>query len=328
MPEFSLFLLNPNAPFHLGERGVGLEETSIIAHSDTVFGAICWAWRLLHGEDDLVDLLNLYNQFRPPFIISSAFPFIGKTLLLPKLLDGLGHAGHEKTVRESSFVSFSIFQSLSSGKKLENYKIVHGDPESAIVTTEEESAIRQLVGQNFPWTARESPRVTLDRNSRQSEIYYAGDLRFKKGCGLYILVNFLDASYRTKFEGALRLLGDEGLGGERSSGRGFFTFDSGSLSIGSDAGNKAALLSLYRPQEQEVRDSIMQNSSYRLVSRRGWIGAKSAMRKKSLRMFAEGSVIPYISGRLLGSIEDVGTIEGNKMYSYGLAFQVPMRIAL
>jgi len=106
MPEFSLFLLKPNAPFHIRDRGVSLEETSMMAHSDTLFGAICWPWKLLHGEDDLIELLEQYKQAKPPFLISSTFPFIGKNWILPKPLDGLGKAGLEKNVRKALFVSF------------------------------------------------------------------------------------------------------------------------------------------------------------------------------------------------------------------------------
>lgn len=325
MPEFSLFLLKPNAPFHIGERGVGLEESSTMAHSDTLFGAICWAWRLLHGKDDLEDLLEQYQQGKPPFLISSTFPFIGEHRLLPKPLDGLGQAGTEKNVRKASFISSTIFQSLANGEKLQNFEILRGNPGNMIVTLEEASSIRGLIGSNFPWTVGEAPRVTLDRNSRQSEIYYAGDLRFMEGCGLYMLVDFLDKSYRAKLEGALRLLGDEGLGGERSSGRGFFTLDKGSMTLGSNEGDNAVLLSLYRPLKEETPN--LSHSSYNLVARRGWVAGKSDKRKKSLRMLAEGSVIPYMPEKVIGSIENVSTDE-RKIYSYGLAFQVPARMAL
>jgi CRISPR-associated protein Csm4 len=326
MPEFSLYFLKPNAPFHLGERGIGLEETSTMAHSDTLFGAICWAWKLLYGEEDLIELLKQYHHAKPPFLISSTFPFIDKILLLPKPLDGLGPAGLEKDIRKASLVSVAIFQSLAQGKKLPSHEIFPGDPGGVIITPEEATIIRKLIGSNPAWTLNEAPRVTLDRDTRQSEIYYAGDLRFMKDCGLYMLVNFLDKSYITKLEGALRLLGDEGLGGERSSGRGFFTLDKDSISLGSDDGNKAVLLSLYRPTQEETNDLV--RSSYSLVPRRGWVAGKSDKRKKSLRMLAEGSVIPFSPGKVKGSFVNVGTGEEKKICSYGLAFQAPVRMTL
>ncbi len=35
--------LEPRGAFHLGERGVGYEETSEMVHADTLFGALCSA---------------------------------------------------------------------------------------------------------------------------------------------------------------------------------------------------------------------------------------------------------------------------------------------
>ena len=327
MPEFSYFLIEPNAPFHIGERGVGLEETATTVHSDTLFGAICWAWKLLYGENDLLELLGEYKNSRPPFLISSTFPFIGKTMILPKPLHGLGPEGQEKKVRQAPWVSLSVFQSLAQGQSLRDYKIIRGEPGNIIASLEDASKIQDTIGKNPAWTTSEAPRVTLDRDTRRSDIYYAGDVRFLKNCGLYMLVDFLDASYKSKLKGALRLLGDEGLGGERSSGRGLFTLDDGSLSLGSDKGDKSVLLSLCRPRKDET--SILPESFYGLVTRRGWVAGKSDKRKISVRMLVEGSVVPFRPGKLLGSIENVGekAVPGKEIYSYGLAFQAPMRMA-
>jgi len=122
-------------------------------------------------------------------------------------------------------------------------------------------------------------------------------------------------------------LGDEGLGGERSSGRGFFSLDQGSLSLGSDGGDKAVLLSLCRPRKEET--SVLPRSSYGLITRRGWVAGKSDKRKRSVRMLVEGSVIPCGPENLLGCMEDVGgegTRKGKRILSYGLAFKAPMRM--
>ena len=332
MPELSCFIIKPTAPFHIGERGVGLEETSTTVHSDTLFGAICWAWRLLYGEAELIALLDLFQHDQPPFLISSTFPFIGKIKTLPKPLHGLGLEGQEKSVRRAALVTDSIFQSLAQGKSLQSpdYQIVRSDPGNIIATRVEASLIQDMLskaGASTPWTVGEASRVTLDRDTRRSDIYYAGDVRFMKDCGLYMLVDFLDEEYKPRLEGALRLLGDEGLGGERSSGRGLFSLDHGSISLGSDEGDGAMLLSLCRPRREET--AILPKSYYGLISRRGWVAGKSDRRKKSLRMLIEGSVVPSPEN-LVGCMEDVsgeGTREGKRILSYGLAFKAPMRMA-
>jgi CRISPR-associated protein Csm4 len=229
-------------------------------------------------------------------------------------------------------VTHSIFQSLAQGKSLkpQDYLIVQSDPGNIIATRVEAFSIQDMLskrGASTPWTVREASRVTLDRDTGRSDIYYAGDVRFMKDCGLYMLADFLDEDYRPKLEGALRLLGDEGLGGERSSGRGLFSLDHGSISLGSDEGDVAMLLSLCRPRREET--VILPRSYYGLISRRGWVAGKSDRRKKSVRMLIEGSVVPYPEN-LVGCMEDVsgeGTKKGKRILSYGLAFKAPMRMA-
>jgi CRISPR-associated protein Csm4 len=333
MPEFSCYLIKPSAPFHIGERGVGLEETSISVHSDTLFGAICWSWRLLYGEKDLIELLSLFESSRPPFLISSTFPFIEEIVTLPKPLSGLGPAGLEKDVRRAKLVTHSIFESIARGGILQtqDYEIVHGDGGNVIATPNEASFVKDLAEKrrkgSGAWTIGEAPRVTLDRDTRLSNIYYAGDVRFMKGCGLHFLVDFRDNSYKPRLEGALRLLGDEGLGGERSSGRGLFSLGERKISLGSEGGSSSVLLSLYRPKREEAPN--LRESSYSLITRRGWEAGKSKLRKRSVRMLVEGSVIPQGEEELLGSVENVsgeGTRRGKRIISYGLAFQAPARL--
>ena len=47
--QTQMFYLEMLAPLHLGERGVGLEETNVIAHADTLFSALCVAYRERYG---------------------------------------------------------------------------------------------------------------------------------------------------------------------------------------------------------------------------------------------------------------------------------------
>ncbi|MDM7912940.1 MAG: type III-A CRISPR-associated RAMP protein Csm4 [Methanotrichaceae archaeon] len=318
MPEFDAFLMHPISALHIGERGVGMEATSRMVHSDTLFGAICWSWRLLHGEDELLDLLDRFLRGAPPFLISSAFPFIGDIYLLPKPLEGLGRIESDKRVRKAWLVSHTLFQRITQGKGDMDYRAIDA---GAVIAPEEEGRARDLLGSSPPWTTAEPPRVMLDRSTMRSEIYHVGELRFAEGCGLYMLVEFRDEAFRGKLEGALRLLGDEGIGGERSSGRGMFLVEKGSIKVGADEGSRAVLLSLCRPGREEVPS--LANSSYNIVLRRGWAGA-SGHRKRGLRMLSEGSVVAC---SMLGSIVDVISVGDRKVYSYGLGLLAAMRDA-
>ncbi len=316
MPDLDLFRMHPASAIHIGERGVGMESTSKVMHSDTLFGAICWAWKLLHGEDELADLLGRFLRGDPPFLISSAFPFVGDLCLLPKPLAGLKGIESDKKVRKAWLVSHSIFQRIVNGKEVTDYTVMAG---GAVVTPEEALSVEDLIEMSPPWTATEPPHVSLDRVTMQSGIYHVGEVRFAAGCGLYMLVDFIDKSFRKMLEGAMRLLGDEGIGGERSCGRGLFSLERGSIKVGSDDGNLAVLLSLCRPGRNEV--DALSASSYDLVLRRGWAGA-SSHRKRGIRMLSEGSIVPR---SIRGSIVDVLSLDDRSVYSYGLALKAGMR---
>ena len=58
MVNLTLCRLCPTAPIHLGERGIGMEETSEVIHSDSLFGALSCAWSTLHGDDELEALIE------------------------------------------------------------------------------------------------------------------------------------------------------------------------------------------------------------------------------------------------------------------------------
>ena len=70
--------LKPKADFHLGDKEAVLEKTSDYIHSDTLFSAICNAYRLLYGNERLQEVLKLFEDREPPFLISSASCMLAK----------------------------------------------------------------------------------------------------------------------------------------------------------------------------------------------------------------------------------------------------------
>jgi len=59
MDRLVAYRLIPRSPFHFGERGIGLEETSILLHSDTLFSALCMTLR----ETDVKSLDRFLASF-------------------------------------------------------------------------------------------------------------------------------------------------------------------------------------------------------------------------------------------------------------------------
>jgi len=66
MTSFPTYYLSFRSPLHIGERGVGLEETRVHVPADTLFGAICSVWRLLYGRTELEE--DLLLRFREIFV--------------------------------------------------------------------------------------------------------------------------------------------------------------------------------------------------------------------------------------------------------------------
>jgi CRISPR-associated protein Csm4 len=198
------------------------------------------------------------------------------------------------------------------------------------------------------------PRVVLDEVSGASQLYFFGMIRFSKGSGLYCFIRFnedMRKEVESKLKAVINLLGDEGLGGERSSGYGTFTphWDSLDLELpeNAEATNGLITLSLWYPNEKDLlgSESDVSLEQYGLIHRAGWTFSpllKKAYRRKVARMFSEGStfslteppvtptrrrfeVPPKRRRNITGCLVDVTPYDlikdgGHYVYRYGFAF--------
>lgn len=215
------FELIPRGPFHFGERGVGTEVSDPLAHSDTIFSALCWAWALLYGEEALEELLDRFQKDPPPFLISSAFPYAGEVRFLPRplILPNQEALPDEefRRLKKVEYVSWEVFSSLAKGSLPEEGILIQDkhiwiteaefdklkDSESSVL---DEAALAEFLREwaklgeiSSPspadyahcyrlWRIGEVPHVTVDRVTSASNIFHEGDVYFSDGCGMYILV--------------------------------------------------------------------------------------------------------------------------------------------
>lgn len=320
------------SPLHIAAHGVGYEQTEEVIHSDTLFSAIMSLWSSFYPEDDVERLCQT-----PPFILSSAFPFKGRSCFFPRPFVRIGKpremddSNIGKKLKDVKYVSLPVFESILMGKSGElgfrEEDTFQGGKFWDIWAGNNPDAVSPIFAE------REVPRVTIDRYISASDIFYFSEIVFEEDAGLFFLVKFLEKEIRRKFEAILRLLGDEGIGGDKRMGKGLFSpdIDTGfEISLPRKA-NGFVCLSLYYPKEEEFSGGILAGASYNLVSRTGWIHVPGAMslKRQGVRMFSEGSVFGSIgrsvygeNPRVLERTEELGL--KHNIYRYGTAFTLPI----
>ncbi len=343
MAGIVVYRLEPRSPFHLGERGVGIEATGEIVHSDTLFSAVCHAILEANGEASLLDFLAPFLRGQPPFLLSSGLPYAGPVFFFPKprLRPDLSAVPMEaaKLYKSVRFITRELWSLLLAGKPVDSHLTEGNLIQDGVVWlsgSDREKLSVLLKDTKRLWGCDVAPRVTIDRVTSASSIYHAGRLVFAGDCGIFFLVSFSDDSFRPILEEGLRFLQDAGLGGERSCGHGQFTFNGPEpfeLPANEDT-NAFLTLSLYCPTAEELTNGLLSpGASYEVVERRGWIYSprRKAQRRKGVHMFAEGSVLArqVDVSRSCGSLVDVtpdASPGEHRVYRYGFAFPVPLNV--
>lgn len=298
-----LVKLKPISPFHIGEPALGLEGSLTWVPSDLLFSAICNAYALLLGKEELEVLLDSFVH-SPPFIISSAFPFYKETLFFPCPLipPKLKDRERIKDLKKISFIPQNMFQKWIKGEAL--------SPEEVF----DDVRVRMEL----------LPSIVLDRVNMSSQIYYRSALFFPKEGGLFFLIRFYEEGLIDKIRGAINLLGDIGIGGERSLGYGHFhllSFEEITPFPPPDACSPILTLSLVVPSQEDDLD--LSKAYYQLLLRGGWTASPfhtKQVRRKRIWMLGEGSVFPKpIKGQMLDLTPEEFP---HKVYRYALTFPV------
>lgn len=335
MEQQDIYRLRLLSPLHIGERGAGMEETAATVPSDTLFSALCLALLELEGRGWLYDWLDAFTRHPAPFLITSTFPWAGEVRFYPRPMLKFPLSGgprwpaqhpQGKLFKKITHVSEGIFQRTLAGQSLEEEREEDNFlPGGLWITAAERKALPDDLRQIWD-SSSQVAHVALDRASSAPSLYHVGEARYAGGCGLWFAVRWREPAWRELLEKALSCLGEAGIGGERSAGRGQFKgerWEGAGLPTTPHGGRRAVTLSLYHPAAGEVSAGLLDSASYRFRVRRGWIASPEGQgwRRKAVRMLAEGSVVD-IDAR--GDLVDA-TPEGftpHRVYRYGLAFPV------
>jgi len=306
-------------PLHVYESGYGMEASDMMIHSDTLFSAITGTAYKLYGDEVIKTFLE-----NGKVLLSSAFPFwkIGADCyeyFLPKPFNWkpeIEKYADQKTFKKVRFVNRDIFERIINGGA-DSYKFNKKNVVNGCLT--------YGLGEGNLFVIHETTRIMVDRVTNATSMFNFSEVHFAENAGLYFMAS-VDESIEKEFRASLNLLADEGIGGDRTVGKGLFEIKEDSNFEFNSGGSKTGhyvLLSLYNPPKEEAGKIIPEDSSYEITTRRGWISfpGHSDKRRKSLRMIKEGSVIQLGGAKPKGRLADVyDTGEGVIIKRYGAAF--------
>lgn len=332
----------PGALFHLGEGS--LVDVSHIIHSDTLFSAIANIYELVLEEGE--EFVNLVAENK--INLSSAFPLLedirnGELIyFLPKpnilFSQAVSLGKKEKRIKFLSLKAFNkIIETLDISSMQSEF-----DLNELQILADEYALLKDelnLADARSPQFIKEQifPKTAVHKESRDDAFYFQTDIQLvplsdenKKTAfkpHFYFLMNdTMSDAEKNKFITCLRILADEGIGGDRGSGKGFIEeivireFEE----IDRHKSNYFMMISLTNPASQSEFDSILK---YDLIKRGGGsigIEGQSENHRKQVRMVTEGSIA---NAKIIGRVVDVSPSVNYytyKIYRNGKAFLIPL----
>ena len=358
MTIWKLVKLNfERSPAHFGELGIGMEKSSERVRSDTLFSAWMSSYARLY-PNEIKGLLGQFLGKSPPMQMSSTFIYQeGKQrriYYLPRPLkfpinypqDDLAFF---KTYKKLNYLPLKVWR-----RWYQEEGFTDADEKELVNKTRGISGGVLAAAGTFDYgkafTIDKVPKIAVDRVTRATNFYHTAFVRFqwqqdsseiKSLSGLYFLLYFSQTNEKLEeqLEAAMSLLGEEGLGGERSSGAGRFKVEWQDLDSDwqkvveySETSASHYLVSLFWEDNQSLLEQLITNkSSYEIQERGGWIVGTN-VRRQMVRMFTEGSVFPaQPQGKLIDvTPSELRTANGgyktHPIYRSGICLSLPIKV--
>ncbi|GAB4338185.1 MAG: type III-A CRISPR-associated RAMP protein Csm4 [Dehalococcoidia bacterium] len=324
-----VFGLQPRSALRLGAHAEDIDRARTLAASDTLFGALCWATKAIFGTDALEVWLNGLKSGRQ-LRISSMLPVRwehgkpGEVFFPLPIRKPVRQLDDRKLLRQVSFIDRATYHWLFQAED----------------RAEMPRRLGELLGFGLegsekgpPWEVQSRPRVTVDRRSGAAALYESAATHFVRPPATEgmvaavvpgIVVWAAEVAALDHVTTCLRVLGEAGIGGERSSGLGRFELlgpHACDLPVtASPAAGPTLSLCWPSPDDREAGAfELDQDQGYRVVERGGWVASEewSGWRSKRVAMLAEGS---YLGGNGPGGgLVDVTPKAGagHPVYRYG-----------
>ncbi|MCL1890715.1 MAG: type III-A CRISPR-associated RAMP protein Csm4 [Coriobacteriia bacterium] len=302
--------LNFLTPVHFGDGR--LSDSKSTCDAATLFSALFIEALRLGLDKSLLEAATSGD-----LTISDALPFVGDTYYIPKpmMAPGVFADTEQLTASTGDSIAKKAFKKLNyiSAGHLGAYLAGTLDPACEL---------RQMkLGVSAVQT-----KVNLTREHKDdAEPYQVGSFSFEQDAGLYFI-----AQGSFVLEPLLEQLQYSGIGGERSSGYGRFTYsitEDNPLKQASDSltgiarENCFILLSSSVPTASETSEELFCGARYLLVRKGGFVQSQThsanLQKKRDLYAFAAGSVFKK---KFAGSIFDVNkTSNAHPVYRYARA---------
>ncbi|MDP3566385.1 type III-A CRISPR-associated RAMP protein Csm4 [Sediminibacterium sp.] len=285
-------------------------------HSDTIFGSIIYSISQIYPEK-LEKIVSRFTEtpLNPPFMVSSAFPFIdsteGPVKFFPRIIDQPVKADPEmmKKFKKVEFIQEEIFQKWASGKFNEG-DIIDNLREYVL---EDNLLLTQEISSIFGRNPIIEPKNSINRLSGASEnIFYATGDNYHN-MGLFFMVKIIDSEFEEYVHASLKFLQDRGFGRDISTGGGQFSYEIQEIDLEEGDGDRFVTLSRYIPSTEELED-MARDSWFEIGSKRG--RSSSGEIRKQIRFFQEGSTFKHNHNDYYGRVVE----SGEKSLEYGLAY--------
>ncbi|AVH61970.1 type III-A CRISPR-associated RAMP protein Csm4 [Nostoc sp. 'Peltigera membranacea cyanobiont' N6] len=374
MGKWQLVKLNfGRSSVHFGELGIGMEESKERVRSDTLFSAWVSNYARLFGKESVEELLEKFRQPKPPMRISSTFIYhepknktstkndtifyLPKPLKFPPNYQQDDDLKFFKTYKSLNYLPLDVWHIWYQS---EGFKQGEDDKELTDKTNGNATGKLKQAGTfdyGEAFKHHKLPKVAIDRTTRATNFYHTGYVQFdweqngssiKSLSGLYFLVYFEDNNEQliAELKAALDLLGEQGIGGERSSGAGLFQADWLELKDASplwenvvkplDDNAYHCLISLFWDDDESILKRLIidnSHSNYEVQERGGWF-SDGNIRRQMVRMFVEGSVFPIEpQGKLANVtpselINEDGSYKTHAIYRSGIALSLPIKVQI
>ncbi|MEW6665748.1 MAG: type III-A CRISPR-associated RAMP protein Csm4 [Thermodesulfobacteriota bacterium] len=334
-----IYRLHFDGPVHFGDTGIGMESSRLTLGSDSLTSAVINAFAVMNEADDAIEALL---SKRPGFLLSNLFPFApsrqsgGITYCLPRPLIppplDSPHLARDfgKDIKRITYLNPQGFHDWVGDVPLSGARLIE---------ILEEGKELFPIWDSFKksgWYAEElRPRVALDRSSGGSALWHCGAVRFRNGAGLYGVARVTDDRWSGRLEAAFRMLGEMGLGGDRTYGMGGFrfsgfeAFEAAMPKLAGIHSTKLTLLSNYFPSTDELEKLRDLLDAWDFCESRGYVVSgrtATKIKRKRVRMVVCGSVAKMpIKGSLVDVTPDQAQTMGigHRVYRSGLALTIP-----